>query len=76
MSLTRATLRFAEFGFLGFAVNTCITIPFRWGLSSRRGAFDKAFRGKRLRRMDWLSVLKADAVEWNVLTSAEDVEHA
>lgn len=76
VSLTRATLRFAEFGFLGFAVNTCITMPFRWGLTSRRGAFDKAFRCGRLRRMAWLSVLNAGAVVWNVLTNAVDVVHA
>jgi len=67
VSLTRATLRFAELGFLGFAVNTCMTMPFRWGLSSRRGALDGALFGGRLRRIDWLSVLSAGAEEWKAL---------
>ena len=76
VSLTRATLRFAEFGFLGFAVNTCITMPFRWGLTSKSGALDKSFRCGRLQRMAWLSVLYAGTVEWKVLTNAVDVDHA
>lgn len=77
VSLTRATLRFAEFGFLGFAVNTCMTMPFRWGLSSSRGAFDSTFFGGDLRRMAWLSVLSVGAEEWKVLlvVNTVDVEH-
>jgi len=67
VSLTRATLRFAELGFLGFAVNTCMTMPFRWGLLSRRGALDKALLCGRLQRIAWLSVLSAGAEEWKAL---------
>jgi hypothetical protein len=63
VSLTRATLRFAELGFLGFAVNTCMTMPFRCGLVSRRGALDKTFFGGLLRRIAWLSVRSAAAEE-------------
>jgi hypothetical protein len=75
VSLTRATLRFAELGFLGFAVKTCMTMAFRWGLLSRRGALDKAFFGRRLLRIAWLSVLSVGAEEWNVLAvNAVDVE--
>jgi hypothetical protein len=70
VSRTRATLRFAEFGFLGFAVNTCITMPFRCGLVSRRGALDRAFFGGCLRRIAWLSVRSAGAEEWNFLAAA------
>jgi hypothetical protein len=72
VSLTRATLRFAEFGFLGFAVNTCMTMPFRCGLLSRRGALDKAVLGGCLRRIAWLSVRSDGAEEWK---AGFDVEH-
>lgn len=76
VSLTRATLRFAEFGFLGFAVKTCMTIPFRCGLVSRRGALDKAFFGGCLRRIAWLSVRNAGADEWKAdFAVVVDVEH-
>ena len=64
MSRTRATLRLAELGFLGFAVNTCMTMPFRWGLTSSRGALDKTFLCGRLQRIAWLSVRSAGAEEW------------
>ena len=78
VSLTRATLRFAEFGFLGFAVNTCMTMPFRCGLLSRRGALDKPFLEGCLRRIAWLSVRSVGAEEWKVLLAnieVDDVEH-
>ena len=75
VSLTRATLRFAELGFLGFAVNTCMTMPFRWGLLSKRGALDKAFFVGRLLRIAWLSVLRVGAEEWNVLLLADAEQH-
>jgi hypothetical protein len=42
-------------------------MPLRWGLSSRRGALDKAFFGRRLLRIAWLSVLSVGAEVWNVL---------
>jgi hypothetical protein len=76
VSLTRATLRFAELGFLGGTVNTCMTIPFRWGLLSRRGDLDKAFFCGRLQRIAWLSVLRVGAEVWKVLLTANlgDVE--
>jgi hypothetical protein len=76
VSLTRATLRFAEFGFLGFAVNTCITMPFRWGLLSRRGALDNAFLCGRLQRIAWFSVRSVGVEEWNgLVANAVDVVH-
>jgi hypothetical protein len=76
VSLTRATLRFAEFGFLGFALKTCITMPFRWGLLSRRGALGNAFFCGRLQRIAWLSVRSVGAEEWNgLVANAVDVVH-
>jgi hypothetical protein len=76
VSLTRATLRLAELGFFGFAMNTCMTMPFRWGLLSRRGALDKAFFGGRLQRIAWLSVLSTGAEEWKVfVVNAGDALH-
>jgi hypothetical protein len=39
-NLTRATLRFAEFGFFGVAMNIWEQTPFRWGLTRSRGDLD------------------------------------
>jgi len=57
-------------------MNTCMTMPFRWGLLSRRGASDKAFFGGRLQRIAWLSVLSTGAEEWKVfVVNAGDALH-
>jgi len=37
VNLTRATLRMAEFGFLGVVVNTRVQTPLFWGQASRAG---------------------------------------
>ena len=56
-------------------MNTCMTMPFRWGLLSRRGDLDKAFFCGRLERIAWLSVLRVGAEEWKVLiVNLGDVE--
>src|SRR5580658_4640345 len=39
VNLTRATLRRAEFGFLGVVVNTRVQTPRRWGAPFRAGVF-------------------------------------
>jgi hypothetical protein len=39
-SLTRATLRLAEFGFFGLAMNICEQTPLRCGLVLSRGDLD------------------------------------
>ena len=75
VSLARATLRLAELGFLGFVINACMTMPFRWGLLSRRGALDEAFFGGGLQRA-WLSTLGTGAEGWKVfVVNAGDALH-
>jgi hypothetical protein len=75
VSLARATLRLAELGFLGFVINACMTMPFRWGLLSRRGALDEAFFGEGLQRA-WLSTLGTGAEGWKVfVVNAGDTLH-
>jgi hypothetical protein len=75
VSLARATLRLAELGFLGFVINACMTMPFRWGLLSRRGALDEAFFGGGL-QCAWLSTLGTGAEGWKVfVVNAGDALH-
>ena len=66
VSFTRATFRFAEFGFFGFMTKIWDTIPLRWGPSSSSGALIlKRFLGFGLFRTDWLSVRRTDEEAWN-----------
>ncbi len=63
LSRTRATLRSAEFGFLGFVVPTFRHTPFRCGRSTSAG--DTALRARRSPRQPrrtWFSVASARAV--------------
>src|ERR1051325_6596973 len=53
---TFATLRIAEFGFLGVRVMTCTHTPRRKGLPSKAGDFDLAVTLRRPLRTSWLMV--------------------
>src|SRR5262245_36143874 len=53
---TFATLRMAEFGFLGVRVITCTHTPRRKGLPSKAGDFDLAVTLRRPLRTSWLIV--------------------
>jgi len=65
VSFTRATFRLAELGFLGFAVNSWVTTPFRCGELRSKGDLDlTTFLGTRFARMDWLSVRSVGEVAW------------
>ena len=56
VSLTRATLRMAEFGFLGVVVNTRVQTPRFCGQESRAGDLLLYFLGVRPFRTSWLTV--------------------
>src|SRR5436190_18199577 len=52
---TRATLRSAEFGFLGVCVNTRVLTPRRWGEPFSAGVFDfSGFVSRPLRTSCWM----------------------
>src|SRR6476646_4907502 len=53
---TRATLRIAEFGFLGVVVYTRVHTPRRCGHESRAGDFDFVVSFSRPFRTNWLMV--------------------
>src|SRR5512134_2477854 len=53
---TFATLRIAEFGFLGVRVMTCTHTPRRKGLPSKAGDFDLVTTLRRPLRTSWLIV--------------------
>src|SRR5918997_405773 len=54
-SFTRATLRSAEFGFLGVVVYTRVHTPRRWGEPLRAGVFDfPALEVRPLRTSCWI----------------------
>src|SRR3989304_5793653 len=55
-SLTRATLRRAEFGFFGVVVYTRVHTPRFWGLALRAGLLLLKLSRSRPRRMSWLIV--------------------
>src|SRR5512134_1380197 len=65
---TFATLRMAEFGFLGVRVMTCTHTPRRKGLPSKAGDFDLAVTLRRPLRTSWLMVgiRKRETYEWKV----------
>lgn len=64
-SLTLATFRLAELGFLGVLMSRRVTTPFFCGQASSRGERTFAdFFGVRLARMDWLMVRCAAGVGW------------
>src|SRR2546430_9273768 len=55
VSRTRATLRSAEFGFLGVWVNTRVHTPRRWGEPFSAGVFDfSGFVSRPLRTSCWM----------------------
>jgi hypothetical protein len=56
VSLTRATLRNAEFGFFGVVVYTRVQTPRFWGLASSAGALRFFSTFSRPRRTSWLIV--------------------
>src|SRR6266852_3959350 len=56
VSLTRATLRRAEFGFLGVVVYTRVQTPRFWGHSRRAGLLPLIFNFSRPLRISWLIV--------------------
>src|SRR5712692_2505965 len=56
VSLTRATLRRAEFGFLGVVVYTRVHTPRFWGHSRRAGLLPFTFNFSRPLRISWLIV--------------------
>src|SRR5688572_7346578 len=56
VSRTRATLRSAEFGFLGVCVNTRTHTPRFWGLLWRAGLFVLVSTFSRPLRTNWLIV--------------------
>lgn len=57
VSLTRATFRLAELGFLGVAMIRRVTTPLRWGETSSKGDFDwTCFLGILFARIDWFIV--------------------
>ena len=56
MSRTFATLRTAEFGFLGVLVVTCTQTPLRKGQALSAGDFVFAFCKRRFFRTNWLIV--------------------
>jgi hypothetical protein len=67
LSLTLATLRFAEFGFLGFMTKIWEQTALRWGQLLSKGDLENSdfrFLGG-LRRMLWLSVRESEDEEWN-----------
>src|SRR5262249_52756156 len=55
-SRTRATLRRAEFGFLGVIIFTCKHTPFFWGQPCRAGCFGRRYCCTRGLRTNWLIV--------------------
>src|SRR6266446_9347942 len=55
-SLTRATLRSAEFGFLGVMILTCKQTPFFWGHPCKAGCFGLRYCCTRAFRTSWLIV--------------------
>jgi hypothetical protein len=64
LSLTRASFRLAEFGFLGGEMMSWEMTPFLCGAPFKSGALDMlTFRGF-LRRMDWLRVIADAGDEW------------
>src|SRR4030095_3677731 len=56
VSLTRATLRSAEFGFLGVVVYTRVHTPRRWGEPFRAGVLGLPTLSWRPLRTSWLIV--------------------
>lgn len=67
-SLTLATLRSAEFGFLGLTVKIFEQTALRWGFPASAGAFGGRIRGFRFPLNAWLSVACAGAAHENALT--------
>ena len=72
VSFTLATLRRAEFGFLGFATKMDEMTPFFCGWLSSSGDVGRFGRLRCLRRTAWLSVTSEGGVLWN--SRADDVD--
>lgn len=65
VSLTRATFRLAELGFLGFAMMSWVTTPFLWGHPSNKGDLTLfCFLGILFALIDWFIVRNAVAEAW------------
>lgn len=72
VNFTRANLRLAELGFLGFIVPTCAQTPLRWGQLFRAGDLVRGLEVWRAPRMTWLSVARVGEVVWNERGDTKD----
>src|SRR6185503_7328124 len=63
VSRTRATLRNAEFGFLGVVVNTRVHTPRRWGEPFRAGVLVLSALDSRPLRTSWAIVGTRDPLQ-------------
>ena len=72
VSLTRAILRLAELGFLGFAMTTWLMTPFLCVLPSRSGDLEAFPRFLYFLRVAWFSVAAAGSVGWKAREKRKD----
>lgn len=74
LSLTLATLRMAEFGFLGLTVYTLLQTPFFWYEPCKAGVLGCRRTGLRAPRVTWFSVALRDELVENDKRVAVDVD--